>query len=300
MSRVDWDRRHPAAALGGFGPDPARNADSALSRISVNPSKPDRKQKGFIIVTQPNMPPPSDPTPGFYPDGQGALRLWDGHRWTTLTRPMPQPQPQADPPPPQPPKKEGWFKRYWKFAIVLSILVIAGCGSLFGLIDPSTTGETTPSPAAVSDIENVASDSTEPEPEPTQETVKVGEKVRDDGYQFTVTKVTCGVSRVGDQYLGEKAQGKFCLVKLQVKNVGNEPIYFSDENQALVDTKGKTYSPDDEAWIYVDDSDPFGEINPGNTLKTTVPFDVSKRAKPDYMLLKAGVWGFSDGVRVKL
>jgi hypothetical protein len=27
------------------------------------------------------------------------------------------------------------------------------------------------------------------------------------------------------------------------------------------------------------------------TLKTTVPFDVSKRAKPDYLLLKAGVWG---------
>jgi hypothetical protein len=50
----------------------------------------------------------------------------------------------------------------------------------------------------------------------------------------------------------------------------------------------------------VDDSDPLGEINPGNTLKTTVPFDVSKRAKPDYLLLKAGVWGFSDGVRVKL
>jgi hypothetical protein len=42
------------------------------------------------------------------------------------------------------------------------------------------------------------------------------------------------------------------------------------------------------------------EINPGNTMKTTVPFDVSKRAKPDYLLLKAGVWGFSDGVRVKL
>ena len=42
------------------------------------------------------------------------------------------------------------------------------------------------------------------------------------------------------------------------------------------------------------------EINPGNTLKTTVPFDVSKRAKPDYLLLKAGVFGFSEGVRVKL
>ena len=64
--------------------------------------------------------------------------------------------------------------------------------------------------------------------------------------------------------------------------------------KALVETKGKTYSPDDEAWIQVD-SDPYGEINPGNTLETTVPFDVSKRAKPDYLLLKAGVWGVLRG-----
>jgi hypothetical protein len=50
-------------------------------------------------VTQPNMPSPSDPTPGFYPDSQGVLRLWDGQRWTEVTRPMPQ---SATPPPGQP------------------------------------------------------------------------------------------------------------------------------------------------------------------------------------------------------
>ena len=88
-------------------------------------------------------------------------------------------------------------------------------------------------------------------------------------------------------------------MSMRVKNVGNDAINFSDENQALVDTKGRNYSPDDEAWIHLD-TDPYAEINPGNTLKTTVPFDVSKRAKPDYLLLKAGTWGLSEGVRVKL
>ena len=49
------------------------------------------------------------------------------------------------------------------------------------------------------------------------------------------------------------------------------------------------------------DTDPYAEINPGNILKTTVPFDMSpRRAKPDYLLLKAGTWGLSEGVRVKL
>jgi hypothetical protein len=96
-----------------------------------------------------------------------------------------------------------------------------------------------------SDIEEVDVDSdsseleAEPEPEPTQETVKVGEKVRDGGYQFTVTNVKCGVKRVGTQYFGEKAQGKFCLVKMRVKNVSDDPIYFSDETRRWSIPKAK-------------------------------------------------------------
>jgi hypothetical protein len=51
---------------------------------------------------------------------------------------------------------------------------------------------------------------------------------------------------------------------------------------------------------YVQDSNLWDEINPGNTMKTIVPFDIPKKAKPDYLLLKAGTWGASDGVKVKL
>jgi Domain of unknown function (DUF4352) len=156
-----------------------------------------------------------------------------------------------------------------------------------------------PAPTAAQPTPSKAAKSQEPEAsEPP--TAKIGDKVRDESYQFTVTKVTCGTRRIGDQYAGETAQGKFCLVSLRVKNVGDDPITFSEENQALVDTKGKQYSPDDEAWIYMDDPAIYEEINPGNTLKAVVPFDVAKKAKPDYLLLKAGTFGFSEGVRVKL
>jgi len=145
-----------------------------------------------------------------------------------------------------------------------------------------------------------ATTSSKPSPSGSQQpTVKIGAKVTDDSYQFTVTKVTCGVRQVGDQYSNEKPQGQFCLVRMRVKNVGKDPINFSDENQALLDTEGRQYSPDDDAWIYTD-TDPYAEINPGNTLKTVVPFDVPKKVEPDYLLLKAGTFGFSEGVRVKL
>jgi hypothetical protein len=87
----------------------------------------------------------------------------------------------------------------------------------------------------------------EPEPEPEKSEPGIGDKVRDDDYQFTVIKVRCGVSRVGGAYLNEKAQGQFCLVSLRVKNVGDDPTHYSEENQTLIDTKGKEHSPDDEA-----------------------------------------------------
>lgn len=277
-------------------------------------------------MTQPNMPPPSDPTPGFYPDSQGVMRLWDGQRWTEVTRPMPQPAtppagqpgyypdpqgvmrwwtgrdwaPHTQPPATGQPQPKSGIKRKLGWIPLIGILVLASCGAIITAMDSPDPTTATPEASVQTEATSEAP-SEEPDAEASEPpTVEIGEKVRDDAYQFTVTGVTCGVKRVGSSYLGEKAQGQFCLVKMRVKNVGKEPINFSEENQALVDTKGREYSPDDEAWIYMDDSDPYAEINPGNTLKTTVPFDISKRTKPDYLLLKAGFWGFSEGVRVKL
>ena len=102
------------------------------------------------------MPPPSDPTPGFYPDdSRGVMRLWDGQRWTEATRPMPQP---ATPPAAQPgyypdsqgvmrwwtgrdwaprtqppgtgqpePKRGNWIQRNvgWKLGVLIAILGLA-------------------------------------------------------------------------------------------------------------------------------------------------------------------------------
>jgi Protein of unknown function (DUF2510) len=146
-------------------------------------------------MTQPNMPPP-DLTPGFYPDSQGAMRLWDGQRWTDITRPMPQaarpppgqpgyyPDPQGvmrwwtgrdwavntQPPAatsPQPPNEppKNWFQRNigWKLAILLGVLVLGSCGAILGAgSDPEPAVQPTPA----SDIE--ITDSEAPEPEPTK------------------------------------------------------------------------------------------------------------------------------------
>jgi hypothetical protein len=50
----------------------------------------------------------------------------------------------------------------------------------------------------------------------------------------------------------------------------------------------------------VRDDDVYGEINPDNTMKTVIPFDLPKSAEADHLILRAGTFGFSEGVQVKL
>ena len=48
----------------------------------------------------------------------------------------------------------------------------------------------------------------------------IGDAVRDGKFEFVVTKVDCSKSKVGSQYLNKKAQGKFCMISVNVKNIG--------------------------------------------------------------------------------
>jgi len=223
---------------------------------------PQQRPGGFPPGQHPTMPPgPGGPQPDFTKRNEGK------------------------------PKRRLWL--WIPLAILLAIVVIAVAASAGDDNEAAAPGST---PAASS--KKPSPKASEP---PAEQTFKIGQPATDGDYRFTVVSAPkCGVKRVGDQYSGEKAQGQYCIVPVKVKNVGDAPITFSSENQQLVDNKGKSYSPSDEAWIYLSGSDVYKEINPGNTLKTRVVFDISKKTQPDYLLLKAGSWGFSEGVKVML
>src|SRR4051812_47104283 len=59
-------------------------------------------------------------------------------------------------------------------------------------------------------------------------TAKIGQPARDGKFEFTVKSAKCGVAKVGSSMLGEKAQGQFCLITVNVKNIGKEPQTLSD------------------------------------------------------------------------
>lgn len=127
----------------------------------------------------------------------------------------------------------------------------------------------------------------------------IGDTVTDGKLAFTITNVKTGVKRIGDQYLGEKADGSYTIVSLKVKNVGHESATFDDFSQYVYSAKEDKYSADTEADIYLDDSNAFlNEINPGNTVKGKMAFDMPDGVSAATIELHGGL--FSGGATVKL
>jgi hypothetical protein len=130
-------------------------------------------------------------------------------------------------------------------------------------------------------------------------TASIGQPVRDGKFEFTVTKVECDVNRVGTKDFGVEAQGQYCLVAVQVENIGEEAQSFFGSNQYLYDEEGRQFSADDEAAIYLENSQSlYEEINPGNSVQGTVVFDIPKNATPARIELHDSA--FSGGVTVDL
>lgn len=107
-------------------------------------------------------------------------------------------------------------------------------------------------------------------------TAGIGTPVRDGKFEFVVTNVEPGVPSVGDDFIGETAQGAFTLVNMTVTNIGNEPQFFSDTNVAGIDSQGREVAADGTASLYAneDASTTFTEINPGNSVTVNVVFDL--------------------------
>ena len=123
--------------------------------------------------------------------------------------------------------------------------------------------------------------------------------MRDGQFGFTVTKVEPGVTSVGGDMLGEKAQGPFVLIHVAVENIGTEAQLFSDSSQKVRDAEGRQFSAETGAAIHLEDNDVFlNEINPGNTVTGVLVFDMPKDAKPTSIELHDSP--FSGGVTVRL
>ena len=162
---------------------------------------------------------------------------------------------------------------------------------------PQATAEAAAKPAAPTATTTAAP---KPAPKPAPPKSQIGKAVRDGKFAFTVRSVKCGIATVGDNpYLQEKAQGQFCAVQLTVANIGDEPQSMFADNQYAFDGKGRKFSANSMASMADESSQVlWEEINPGNSVKGKVYFDVPKGAKLTSLELHDSM--FSGGVKVRL
>ncbi len=129
---------------------------------------------------------------------------------------------------------------------------------------------------------------------------QMNQPTTDGKFQFIVTDLQCGQDRVGPAEFGEKAQGEFCLISVSVKNVGTTAEVFSDMSQKAYDAKGVEYTVDSGAgtWANKDYSTFLESINPGNTVKGKLVYDVPAGTKLTSVVLHESA--FTAGVKVPL
>jgi hypothetical protein len=226
-------------------------------------------------VSQPGYGPP--PVPPTYPPQQGQP-------------PYGQPQPQG------PEKKPLWKKTWFRVVAVLFVIAVIASATSGGKDDAAST---TGAAGAADGVADAPAPAEEAAPAEDAVDAGIGQPAADGDFSFVVSGVDCSLTEIGNQYVGTKAQGQFCVVSVAVTNIGNKAQSFFGDNASLFNAAGQEFSADTEAAIYLEDSSSlYEEINPGNTLNSKVVFDVPAGTTPSSIELHDSA--FSGGVTVSL
>src|SRR5262249_897437 len=102
---------------------------------------------------------------------------------------------------------------------------------------------------------------------------------------------------IGDSVFAVRAQGRFCVLAVRIKNIGDEAQTLLADNQKLLDGD-LTYKASNDAWTARSDHPFLEEINPGNTVAAKIGFDVPENVTPKLAELHDSM--FSEGVRIRL
>lgn len=184
----------------------------------------------------------------------------------------------------QPPAKP---KKKWPWIVLgIAVVMILGCVGVFAIVAKGAKDAVDTLDGNTSGKNTVAGAMNTP--------------AKDGKFEFTVTKLECGKTSVGDSILAVKAQGQFCIVSVTVKNIAKEAQTFDGSSQKAYDAKNTQYSDDSGAEIAINkNSQTFLEqINPGNSVKGQLVFDVPKGTKLTSIELHDSF--LSGGVKVPL
>jgi hypothetical protein len=183
-------------------------------------------------------------------------------------------------------------------AAVIACSMLGMCG-VFGIVGAMNSPGRTSSASTIRQTNTTPSPAATPTPSPTQEAPmpaaspppkasekppyipRFGDAALDGDFEFTINGMRCGVPRVGGEYFNKDAQGQFCLVEINVTNIGDGSKTFTSDYQKAFNSAGQEFEADGGAEIYInkDAATMYNTINPGNTVAATLVFDIPQGAK---------------------
>lgn len=223
------------------------------------------------------------------------------------------PPPTAQFPAVAPPRKRPAWLVPTAIGVGAMVLLCCGIGAVSAVFSdpkPASVSASEPPTAAAPTSAAPATATTAPAPVKTTppapakpKTFGIGDKVRGGDFEFTVNSVKCGISQVGSSYFNHKAQGTFCRVSVTAKNVTKSAhLFHADGTITAQDGAGREYEVDGEAAIYGNEDGKgfLDEINPGNSVKANVYFDVPKGTKLKTITFDAGLFTLAEDAVVTL
>ncbi|WP_054815634.1 serine/threonine-protein kinase [Nocardia arizonensis] len=302
-------RRMPPTAVLPDGPT-ARQVDPAPPRPNIAAAQPIPHEHGSVSAAGDDMPPPAvrtpsptkvmpDPAPPptrvetRYQPPPPVYRPYPPAPARAYPRGVPPVRPAARPAPPRRRKRGGVLSRVIGALVVIFLAPFAFAAGCFALIAAGTSSNSSDStvarPPAVTDEQRPGESRNTPAPADTP--------VRDGKFEFTVTGVEYGVSRVGLQ----TARGSFLIVALNVRNISNEQKWFLPFGQKVIDSDGRVFEHDAAATAVqtvLKGARYSFDLQPGQSGSAQLVFDIPADATPSHLELHDFM--LSDGVTVDL
>jgi hypothetical protein len=127
-------------------------------------------------------------------------------------------------------------------------------------------------------------------------TYQLGDSFVAGDFTWKITDVTTALEigqDLGGTFFGQKADGVFVIVSVEVENTGNKANYLSDSFITLIDDHNREFSPTTVAAIYLKPTGSalsFEQLNPGIIKKGKIVYDVPKGLKVANVKVKSSLF----------
>ena len=144
---------------------------------------------------------------------------------------------------------------------VVSVLLAAGCSSSAPSTPPVTTYELPPRPVR-----------------PDETALKLPPAKNGDT-EFTLIGLAAGLPSITGSHTEFPAKGQFVRLRLVAANTGTSSVLFDTKRQLLVDDKGATHAPDEQAMVIKRQPSQF-DLGHGVRIEFDLYWDIPKGTKP--------------------